>query len=252
MKFTRLVLGLAFPALLGANDNDDENSVACGVDRRLGGEAFVDEFSGGKAEGTLMLQVGGQRYQQPSASASIGTSAATISKAPKLPAAAPSTSLAPAATSSSLCSSGRLLPEFYVLGAPKCGTTSLAELAMRQLGVQPAIMPRYDHLAAAFDGEFSNDESFLSQKEFHFFDLLAAEANPEVLGNATHVRELWLRVLPICPPRARAKQVLADFTAVNLVHAFPWPPLPQLPPLLHDMYGSALASQLTFVVASSA
>ncbi|CAE8696582.1 unnamed protein product, partial [Polarella glacialis] len=197
MKFTRLVLGLAFPPLLAANssnDNDNnENSVTCGVDRRLGGEAFVDEFSGGKAEGTLMLQVGGQRYQQPSASASIGTSAATISQAPKLPAAAPSTSPVPAATSSSLCSSGRLLPEFYILGVPKCGTTSLAELAMRQLGVQPAIMPRYKQLAAAYDGEFTDDDSFYSQKEFHFFDFVSKEAPAEVLGNATHVRELWLR-----------------------------------------------------------
>ncbi|CAE8616517.1 unnamed protein product [Polarella glacialis] len=249
MKFTRLVLGLAFPPLLAANnsnsnDNDNnENSVTCGVDRRLGGEAIVDEFSGGKAEGTLMLQVGGQRYQQPSAS--IGNS---TSQAPKLPAAAPSTSLVPAATSSSLCSSGRLLPEFYILGAPKCGTTSLAELAMTQLGVQPAIMPRYEKLAAAYDGEFTNDDSFLSQKEFHFFDLVSEEAPAEVLGNATHVRELWLRVLPLCPPRGGAKQVLADFTAMNILHAAPWPPLPSLPPLLHDMYGSALASQLTFVV----
>jgi len=161
--------------------------------------------------------------------------------------------------SDSMCVDGRLVPQLYLLGAPKSSTTTLATELMHA-GVQSV-----------------HDEN--SVKEFHFFDgrMNWRYTSPEELEDE---KQEWLRTMPKCPASVEdggRREVLADFTPDylrmvempeqdDLVGTFPpWPwsdeeqPVllgrkPEgaiqdvnLPPLLQTFYGNDNARRISFV-----
>jgi len=159
--------------------------------------------------------------------------------------------------SGSMCVDGRLVPQLYLLGAPKSSTTTLATELMHA-GVQSV-----------------HDEN--SVKEFHFFDghMNWRYATPEELEDE---KQEWLFTMPKCPPTDGVqREVLADFTPDylrmvplpeqdDLVGTFPpWPWSDEeqpvllgrkpkgaiqdvnLPPLLQTFYGNFLARRISFV-----
>lgn len=102
--------------------------------------------------------------------------------------------------SESLCVQGRLVPQFYLLGAPKCGTTSMA-----------------DDLRAA--GVASNAEP---NKEMHFFDHWARQHNN--LCSVTDfpaMREAWLSMHGPCS--TEEFRLLGDYTPDNARMTMPPP-----------------------------
>jgi len=92
------------------------------------------------------------------------------------------------------CAGGKLLPEFYVLGAKNTATSSLAHDLMRR-GVMPAPQG--------------------VGKEWEFFQANSKVSDEGLLFN------LWFDALPQCPGGGRA--VMADFSVVNL-YSVPMPP----------------------------
>jgi len=138
---------------------------------------------------------------------------------------------AKSAAKENLCAEGRLLPELYLLGAPKCGTTSLAH-DLQDSGMAAALWT-------------DKDEA----KEFHFFDCAYVPCSPRWLGT----RELWLEKLPSCPDE---RSVLADYTPHNLrLVSLPPGVNPstqaqgiELPSMLARWYGEPMRQRLVFVV----
>lgn len=128
------------------------------------------------------------------------------------------------------CRNEKLLPRLYVLGAPKCATTSFA-FEMVGAGAQCAG----------------------NTKEYHFFD-------PEVMTEVRHngslldVKGRWMSGLPSCQRNITA--LSADFTPEYL--ALVRHPLLQgrfnstsdmhLPDLLQRFYGGLLSPKMTFVI----
>lgn len=93
-----------------------------------------------------------------------------------------------------LCMNGRLVPELYLIGAMKAGTTSLADelLSSKQVVLI--------HNTNGIDEFRDRDQDgFQSSKEPHYFD-----------WRYKHGRETWLSWWPKCQHDAR--QVAADFT----------------------------------------
>lgn len=99
-----------------------------------------------------------------------------------------------ASPTTNVCKRGRLLPEFYLLGAQKSATSSLA-LDLIRLGVKP------------YNVTHSGD------KEVHFFDGWGRPMNTE--EGFTGLEASWLDTLPPCDVRSR-RQVIADYTPSNL------------------------------------
>lgn len=145
--------------------------------------------------------------------------------------------------SQSLCVQGRLVPQLYLLGAPKCGTTSLAS-DLRRAGIR------------------SNAEP---EKELHFWNTMAmrhlslCDVPPKMINS-------WLNLHPPCP--TEGFQVLGDYTPDNARLTSPpsgwrintvnmvWSDNPFLttdmgkaclPTILHDQLYLKSSSRLTFV-----
>lgn len=140
-----------------------------------------------------------------------------------------------------LCSEGRLLPELYILGASKSGTTSLAEDLVKS-GVGAALFSK-------------RLPSNLSEKEFHFFDCSVQcrlDAKGRVMWSGN--KSSWLQQLPSCP---MDREALGDFTPHNL-RSVPLPPganssstsqgVVHVPETLVSFYGETLKRKLAFVV----
>jgi hypothetical protein len=134
--------------------------------------------------------------------------------------------LASCAFGKSLCARGKLIPELYLLGAQKSGTTTLAA-DLVNTGVR----------SAAAHG-----------KEFHFFDNWLTKDVQKAKTN-------WLGRLPRCPRKDGTtrphRMIMADFTARNLkMVSSPMAGAPKmdLPSMLHSFYGPAMSQQLTFLV----
>merc|ERR1719502_1389331 len=92
------------------------------------------------------------------------------------------------------CFEGKLLPQFYLLGAPKCATTSFS----MELG-------RHGHVREA--------PKLWSPKEWHFWEHFATESDTE------KAREVFFAALGACP---KERLVLGDYSINNLA-AVPLP-----------------------------
>jgi len=109
-----------------------------------------------------------------------------------------------------ICTDGKLLPELYLLGAPRAGTTTLSYDLMKA-GVHVATDKSEDEMQKSL----ATAESFAqSGKEWHFFDKWVLWGHGE---NKDGERDAWLKQLPACPadqggPRTAPRKVLADFT----------------------------------------
>mmetsp|Transcript_64337 Transcript_64337/g.153444 ORF Transcript_64337/g.153444 Transcript_64337/m.153444 type:complete len:695 (+) Transcript_64337:128-2212(+) len=182
---------------------------------------------------------------------------------------------------SNVCSDGKLLPELYLLGAPRAGVSSL-EKDLGGAGVTIAC----DLADASYASTESQDGSQADGSinaavmlminsthsrrkdcsEWHFFDRWVLWGHAE--GEAEE-RVAWLKNLPACP--ASKRSVVADFTPAYL-RMVPMPPgaeiapdsmkrhnveargfregstqLLRIPELLKDFYGTYRSSQLTFL-----
>jgi len=118
-----------------------------------------------------------------------------------------------------LCREGRLLPQFYLLGANKCGSSTLAE-DMRRAGVASAAEP---------------------YKELKFFEYNGGLASAEVRKLSESQRASWLSMLPTCS-QTDSRRILADYSPQNiyLTKARPkgWNDnMMDLPSVLQDLYG---------------
>mmetsp|Transcript_31439 Transcript_31439/g.71790 ORF Transcript_31439/g.71790 Transcript_31439/m.71790 type:complete len:377 (-) Transcript_31439:39-1169(-) len=109
-----------------------------------------------------------------------------------------------------ICIDGKLLPELYLLGAPRAGTTTLSYDLMKA-GVHVATDKSEDDMQKTLE----STESFAqSGKEWHFLDRWVLWGHGE---NQDGERAAWLKMLPDCPadqngPRTAPRKVLADFT----------------------------------------
>lgn len=141
-----------------------------------------------------------------------------------------------------LCVGGKHVPQLYVLGAAKTGTTSLADDLMQNNTV-PAVPGR-------------------DEKEFQFFN---AYYNSNIPTNSSMapahleaMRQHWLEQMPPCAQESvDAPQVIADYSVDNLRFV----PMPlggleegravvndfDLPSVLREFYGN-YTSELVFVV----
>lgn len=173
--------------------------------------------------------------------------------------------------SKSLCDSGRLLPQLYILGAAKAATTSLAAdlqgAGVDTVGLDCRIS-QVDMCGA--DGNLVDS----NKKEFHFFDFSMnwERWSPDQFDEMVEdVRPKWLRTLPACP--TDKQKVVADYTPESL-RLVPLPDgshpvgnfvgkgfLPwqlsrnytastkvHLPRVLHSLYPAQQAPRVTFVV----
>eukprot|EP00418_Pyrodinium_bahamense_P065597 CAMPEP_0179080550 /NCGR_PEP_ID=MMETSP0796-20121207/36209_1 /TAXON_ID=73915 /ORGANISM="Pyrodinium bahamense, Strain pbaha01" /LENGTH=353 /DNA_ID=CAMNT_0020777907 /DNA_START=93 /DNA_END=1154 /DNA_ORIENTATION=+ len=129
-----------------------------------------------------------------------------------------------------MCIDGRLLPELYVLGSPKCATTSLST-DLRRAGVPSDVEP---------------------EKESNFFNCLAEEVDDRLQHISAVNYSNWLAEHPTCRD-SDPRRVLADYTPNNLRMV---PEVPKddfnmggndLPRILHSTYGKKL-ERLTMVV----
>lgn len=111
-------------------------------------------------------------------------------------------------SAANLCMDGRLVPELYVIGAMKSGTTSLVDELVRS---KQFVMQRPQTERNQFDmirippGDswIAFDEvGFQSEKEPHFFDWRYKRPG--------HDKQAWLSLWPKCQNKAR--QVAADCT----------------------------------------
>jgi len=125
-----------------------------------------------------------------------------------------------------LCDEGKSLPQLYVLGAPKCGSTSIA-IDATNAGVQCAG----------------------NVKEYNFW----SKSNIRTCsGNCTEVKAAWLKGMPECSEQSR--MMVGDFSPkyLSLVTGsgdHPWEPTQpnNLPPVLASVYGDQ-AAKLVFAV----
>lgn len=117
-----------------------------------------------------------------------------------------------------MCVHGKMLPELYVLGAPKCATTSFA-----------------------FEMSGAGAECAAGTKEYQFW-------NPETLQmfdeDPSKTTETWASRLPDCDMRTR--RVVADYTPENLAlttrpgtNIHPQRPDAGLPGVLASIYGTS-------------
>jgi len=97
--------------------------------------------------------------------------------------------------SANFCRDGKLLPQFYLLGAPKCATTSFS----MELG-------RFGHVREA--------PKLWSPKEWHFWERWVTDADAEKATSK------WMERLGDCPKEDRL--VLGDYSINNLA-AVPLP-----------------------------
>ena len=126
-----------------------------------------------------------------------------------------------------LCSEGKLLPEAYLLGAPRSASSTFSYDLVRAgvkvaSGVNASIVDE-----ALASGRWAGSGA----KEWHFFEHWAAG---EIEGQGATEKEAWTRHLPACPQQG--KQVLADFTPSHLRLA----PLPPGTLAVADRLGSSL------------
>jgi hypothetical protein len=112
------------------------------------------------------------------------------------------------ASNSNLCESGKLLPEFWLIGAQKSATTSLSHELM-EAGIRTPCGP----------------------KECHFFESQPPWPVFYPRRNITSVakKQQWLDMLPPCP--SGSKQVIGDFTPVLSADS-------HTPNLMGELYGS--------------
>jgi len=91
-------------------------------------------------------------------------------------------------SAASLCVGGKLVPEFYLLGYPKCGTTTLAD-DLRDVGVRSNVEP---------------------EKEAHFFEFrFLAEMDYSEISSA------WFEASENCTS-PEPKRVIGDYTPDNM------------------------------------
>lgn len=128
--------------------------------------------------------------------------------------------------SSSLCLDGRAVPQVYLLGQMKCGTTTLAEELGRSGLESPVPQMKELHL-------FDEMCGFTGIRETRTCD---AATESDISG--------WLDNFDRCADSStdHAGPVLADMTPINLR-------LPGLPTLLQRIYSESTAQKLTFVIA---
>lgn len=149
-----------------------------------------------------------------------------------------------------LCVDGRLVPQLYVLGEPKAGTTSLSwdlmGAGVETLGVSLRKTER----------EKPEDYCY---KEMHYFDgmLRWDRVHEEGPTGFNQERQAWLDLWQPC--QSTKRRVLADFTPSNMpIVTRPWPSLYKgarawesadmdLPSLLPRFYGQ-LAGKVVFVI----
>jgi len=111
------------------------------------------------------------------------------------------------------CGGGRLLPEIYLLGAPKCGTTELAG-DMTISGIAPVpTLSTIGPLAPGFD------------KEFHYFLRSYREGNSyHSDSDVERSGEIWFESMPACNESVTAagqRMITADYTPTQLALAPP-------------------------------
>jgi len=160
-----------------------------------------------------------------------------------------------------LCSDGKLLPEVYVIGAPRTGSSTLAYDLVKG-GIRVASDMSEEEVRKSVD---SGNFAASGAKEWHFFDRWVMWGHGEGQDGE---RNAWLDKLPQCPGQ---RSVLADFTPAYL-RMVPMPPgalpapdvlhrknveargfrpgstgLLRIPQTLKDMYGPVLSSQVTFI-----
>eukprot|EP00971_Amphidinium_carterae_P178012 3530332-Amphidinium_carterae.1 len=133
-----------------------------------------------------------------------------------------------------VCQKGKLIPNVYILGAMKAGTTMMAYL-LDESGCH--------HMSRPWKKD---------AKEWHFFD--EHETSMRHMRNSMK-RAYWLRALPKCGKNAgKASVRLGDWTPLNLAMTQHGKyklrrPLTtvDLPPLLHFFYGVS-AAHVRFIV----
>mmetsp|Transcript_49967 Transcript_49967/g.107074 ORF Transcript_49967/g.107074 Transcript_49967/m.107074 type:complete len:364 (+) Transcript_49967:114-1205(+) len=136
----------------------------------------------------------------------------------------------------SLCKDGKLLPQLYLLGAAKSGTTTIATYLL-QNGILTQAYPDIE-------------------KEWHFFDWRyygVQNVTPQFLEGLRHD---WMYELPPCTP-ADEPRMIGDYTPDNLrlvplpegsSGGFSQPTHADLPLTLQYFYGEELYPKLTFMV----
>lgn len=146
-----------------------------------------------------------------------------------------------------LCVNGRLVPQLYVLGEPKAGTTSLSWDLMGA-GVES--------LGASLRRAKRERPDAYCYKEMHYFDSMLRWDRVHGPG-FDQERQAWLDLWQPC--QSTKRRVLADFTPSNMpIVTRPWPslytgarawekPYMDLPSLLPRFYGQS-AGKLVFVI----
>mmetsp|Transcript_36120 Transcript_36120/g.78814 ORF Transcript_36120/g.78814 Transcript_36120/m.78814 type:complete len:362 (-) Transcript_36120:75-1160(-) len=136
----------------------------------------------------------------------------------------------------SLCKDGKLLPQLYLLGAAKSGTTTIAEYLLRN-GILTQAYPNIE-------------------KEWHFFDWRyygVQNVTPQFLEGLRHD---WMYELPPCTP-ADEPRMIGNYHPDNLrfvplpegsAGGFAQPTHADLPLTLQYFYGEELYPKLTFMV----
>jgi len=114
-----------------------------------------------------------------------------------------------------LCADGKLLPELYLLGSPRCGSSTLSyDFVHAGMKVASDLSQQQVQLALE-SGNFASSGA----KEWHFFDNWVTKGGKEG-EEAEH--QAWLGKLPACPvaPQGESssapRQILADFTPAYL------------------------------------
>jgi len=138
-----------------------------------------------------------------------------------------------------MCIKGKLVPNLYMLGTEKCGTSTLANLLL-SLGIESP-------------GSLTGGK----EKEWHFFDKHWRAHREWIIED---VARGWYDALPSCSYTRKGEHprrfVVGDFTPMNIVYVRYQPEFiidmgrewnVNLPATLQYLYGSHLSSSLTFV-----
>mmetsp|Transcript_61291 Transcript_61291/g.113789 ORF Transcript_61291/g.113789 Transcript_61291/m.113789 type:complete len:405 (+) Transcript_61291:82-1296(+) len=169
-------------------------------------------------------------------------------------------SAAPNNGTSVLCRSGKWLPELFLLGGPKCGTSAMA-MQLIQNGIPSAVdKTGFTNIPQELADDDVDSDSFLAEKEMQFFTGWLRRSKGR--WNATLAMQDWTAVMPECPSLDSQRSLFADYTPGNLALVPPAASLNidrevlaygynltsiNLPSTLELFYGQ-LSPRLTFIV----
>mmetsp|Transcript_61290 Transcript_61290/g.113784 ORF Transcript_61290/g.113784 Transcript_61290/m.113784 type:complete len:409 (+) Transcript_61290:82-1308(+) len=123
-------------------------------------------------------------------------------------------SAAPNNGTSVLCRSGKWLPELFLLGGPKCGTSAMA-MQLIQNGIPSAVdKTGFTNIPQELADDDVDSDSFLAEKEMQFFTGWLRRSKGR--WNATLAMQDWTAVMPECPSLDSQRSLFADYTPGNL------------------------------------